>query len=942
MKKIFLLALILVGLTHFGYTQCVNPNMYTSTFNINNSTTSAYTNKTVKVVVNTAALIGSSQMQISGADIRFGTSCCTQFPYWIDSTTMNTTATQIWVRIPNIPASSSYTLKMFHGSAALTSQSNLTATFPNRYILSSGSDSLTGNVSYDWFEIKAGATLKIMYGALLNISAENIIIAGSIDGFGRGHVGPVITSCASGIGPGASLLTSGCANGGGAGYGGVGGCAPIGGASSCSSVGGVAYGTANGTDIAMGSSGSTGSNGSTTGNGSGNGGAGLKLFGSQIKISGTINVSGGDGKGNTTSSSGGGGGSGGGILIQGTHVNLAGANLIAMGGKAGNGYGGCGAGGRIKIMHVLGLTGSYTSNVTGNIASTYSSPVNLFAARGANGTVYADSVYANQLIPVLSNSTFAPCGLVYFSKSSGALNDTLTWGTNADGSGTNPSNFNAGGCYYYVTNNGAPTFTGNWIVTGTNSMVIIGDGTNAGNMIFPVGSIFGVDTFYLNNNMTATINGTIYTNKPSFDIGSTVQYTSSLPQNILRGVYGNLIVSGSQKSLAGDVSVRGTLLMLNHIDGNGFNLTLGSSPTQPGTLNRISGNINGKFTRWFSSAINTSGAGLFPIGNTTNPYPVQLDFTTAPTSGGTISFEFISSAPGNLGFPIYDFTTLPIVLLNKTGINGFWRMSTGNGLNGGTYSIATTATNFFGLSSLADLRLLRRANPSGSWTIPGTSVPGSGTLASPVLKRTGITAFGGDFAMGSDSTINSLPVTLISFSALGLNQDVLLSWETAMEINNKHFEIEKLAGNQWIHIGTVKGNGNSQSLHKYTLTDALALNESNKTAYYRLKIVDFEGNAEYSKTVSVTLENNRNAQSLEVQPNPFEENLQITLNVDEPNKATATLYNLNGQQLLRKELFFTPEAPSQNWDGLADLQQGCYVLVVQFGDQKAIKKVIKQ
>jgi len=913
--------------------------MYTTTFNINNPTSTAYTNKTVKVIVNTAALIGSSQMQSNGSDIRFGTSCCTQFPYWVDSTTMNTTTTQIWVRIPSIPASSSYTLKMFHGSASLTSQSNLTATFPNRYILSSGTDSLTGNVNYDWFEVKSGATLKIMYGALLNITAENIIIAGTIDGYGRGNVGPVNVNCGSGVGPGACLVTSGCANGGGAGYGGAGGCAPVGGASSCNNPGGVAYGTFNGMDISMGSSGSTGSSGATIGNGSGNGGAGIKLLGAQIKISGTINVNGGDGRGNTSSSSGGGGGSGGGILIQGTHVNLAGANLLASGGKAGNTYGGCGAGGRIKIMYVLGLSGTYTSLVAGNIANTYTSTVNLLAARGNNGTVFVDSVYANQLIPVVSSSSFAPCGLVYFSKSTGALNDTLSWGTNADGTGTNPPNFNANGCFYYVTNNGSPTFTGNWIVTGLNSMVIIGDGTNAGNMIFPVGSIFGVDTFYLNNNMTATINGTIYTNKPAFDAGSTVQYTSSLPQTILRGDYGNLILSGSPKSLVGDVSVRGTLLMLNHIECNGNNLTLGSSPSNLGALNRISGNINGKFTRWFSNAVNTSTAGSFPIGNTSNPYPVQLDFTTAPTSGGTISFEFIESAPGNVGFPIYDFTTLPIVLLNKTGINGFWRMSVGNGLSGGVYSIATTATNFFGLSSLADLRLLRRANVSGSWTIPGTSIPATGTLSSPVLKRTGLNALGGDFAMGSDSTINSLPVELMSFSSLVLNQSVQLSWATAMEINNKHFEVEKQLGNDWVNIGMVKGNGTSQAYHAYQFTDKDAFSNNN-TAYYRLKIVDFEGNAEFSKTVKASIENEMSNELL-VQPNPFKESLKIALNTGEEIRATATLYNLNGKTLVSKELYFSSEINEVDWNGLDELQEGCYILIVQFGDHSLAKKVFK-
>jgi hypothetical protein len=160
-----------------------------------------------------------------------------------------------------------------------------------------------------------------------------------------------------------------------------------------------------------------------------------------------------------------------------------------------------------------------------------------------------------------------------------------------------------------------------------------------------------------------------------------------------------------------------------------------------------------------------------------------------------------------------------------------------------------------------------------------------------------------------------------------------------MEINNKHFEVEKQLGNDWVNIGMVKGNGNSQAYHAYQFTDKDAFSNNN-TAYYRLKIVDFEGNAEFSKTVKASIENEMSNELL-VQPNPFKESLKIALNTGEEIRATATLYNLNGKTLVSKELYFSSEINEVDWNGLDELQEGCYILIVQFGDHSLAKKVFK-
>ncbi|MDP1726631.1 MAG: DUF2341 domain-containing protein [Bacteroidota bacterium] len=934
MKQIITLFATWMFFNAYAFSQCVNPNIYTTTFNVVN-TGPALTNKTVKVLVNTQQLIGQGQMQSNGSDIRFGASCCTLYSYWIDSLTFNTSSTAIWVRIPTLAASSTFSLKMFHGSSTLTSLSNFNTTFPLRYILTSGSDSLLGTQTFDWFEVRSPAILYIRTGQLLNINAEYIFISGTINGIGRGQAGSKTGACSAGQGLGGGLAGASCANGGGAGYGGLGGCAPVGGASSCMYSGGAVYGTTAGTDIDMGSGGSTGS--SSTGNGAGNGGGGIRLSASGITISGTINVSGQDGQGSSTSSSGGGGGSGGGILINGANIKLTGASLIAAGGRAGNQYGGAGAGGRIKIFRKSPLIGSFTSNVSGSSLNSYGGSVLLSSAIGATGTLYQDSINTGLIIPAFVATVSQPCGLLYYSKSTGVLNDTLSWSTNINGTGTNPPNFAANGASYYVVNNSTPAINANWIVSGTNSFVMFGDGVNSGNFIIPTGLFFGADTFYVNNDFTLTIQGQIYTNKPGFHSNSTTQYTLTSQQNLLTANFGNLIISGATKNLTGNTSVAGVLAMFNNINCNGFTLTLGISALQPGTLNRASGIIIGNLIRWFPATTNTGTTGLFPIGTSQIYRPFQVNFTSSPSIAGTLSSEFINSAPGNAGYPYYDFTTSPIVQLTKSAPEGFWRLVANNGLSGGIYTCTATGTGFSGISTVSDLRLVRRNNPSSSWTVQGTSVLGSGSVSSPVVSRTGVTSAGGDFAIASDSTINALPVKIVSFSAGRIATDVHLKFTTASEFNTDRFEVEKLLHNNWILTNRIKANGNSQQIKQYSTVDKNAFSET-QTIYYRLKIIDRDGTSEYSSAIGVGISAN---EELTISPNPLLTNLNIHFGNTEKQTARIEVYDIIGNLLIvSPELIIEPYMIFE-YSAMSQLNPGIYSISIFSNNQWVHKKIIK-
>ena len=97
---------------------------------IDNSTNpSALTDYAVLVSVNTASLIAAGKMNADGGDIRFldGT---TELNFWVESG-MNTANTRIWVKVPNIPASSTKSISMYYGNPNRTiPRSDGAKTFP--------------------------------------------------------------------------------------------------------------------------------------------------------------------------------------------------------------------------------------------------------------------------------------------------------------------------------------------------------------------------------------------------------------------------------------------------------------------------------------------------------------------------------------------------------------------------------------------------------------------------------------------------------------------------------------------------------------------------------------------------------------------------------------------------------------------------------------------
>lgn len=96
-----------------------------------------------------------------------------------------------------------------------------------------------------------------------------------------------------------------------------------------------------------------------------------------------------------------------------------------------------------------------------------------------------------------------------------------------------------------------------------------------------------------------------------------------------------------------------------------------------------------------------------------------------------------------------------------------------------------------------------------------------------------------------------------------------VSWETAKEWGNSHFEIERAVNSvkNWETIARVEGNGFSDAPVEYEYQD-LKLPVAGGNIFYRLKQVDFNGDYTYSETRGIQVEPIAGSTQWSVFPNP--------------------------------------------------------------------------
>ncbi|MBL7856258.1 MAG: fibronectin type III domain-containing protein [Cyclobacteriaceae bacterium] len=210
-----------------------------------------------------------------------------------------------------------------------------------------------------------------------------------------------------------------------------------------------------------------------------------------------------------------------------------------------------------------------TTSITGlQPATTYIVSVRAVDLKG-NVSGYSQALQVTTL-----PSTVVPTD--YYSKATGDITDVTTWGTNPDGTGSNPLNFVENDQQYILTRNAAVSSP--WTVSGSNSRVVVMD-----NVELTIDEI--LDGFVeVRNNAHLYVNATEAPQFGTLAPTSTITFSGN-PNNIPGANYGNI-------EFTGNASIKtfsaGTYLVQNLSINDGVEL---NGATSNNTTLSIAGNL---------------------------------------------------------------------------------------------------------------------------------------------------------------------------------------------------------------------------------------------------------------------------------------------------------------------------------------------------------------
>ena len=216
---------------------------------------------------------------------------------------------------------------------------------------------------------------------------------------------------------------------------------------------------------------------------------------------------------------------------------------------------------------------------------------------------------------------------------------------------------------------------------------------------------------------------------------------------------------------------------------------------------------------------------------------------------------------------------------------------TNNDCTGGSSDFKNDKGDIIGTGTITHLEAVSAiVDVPGNWTVPVTVYCNNGAGYNGPPSTLNCTPFNGLSCTDCTAFLPPAPVEMIYFRGSEKNRKTTLEWATAIEINNKGFEIQRSPDGELFEvIGFVNGHGNSSSMKKYDFLDLEPYAGEN---IYRLRQVDYDGAFEYSKTVPIMIEASL---TVEAVPNPARsDELVINIFSEVEEDALLTIMDLTG------------------------------------------------
>lgn len=178
----------------------------------------------------------------------------------------------------------------------------------------------------------------------------------------------------------------------------------------------------------------------------------------------------------------------------------------------------------------------------------------------------------------------------------------------------------------------------------------------------------------------------------------------------------------------------------------------------------------------------------------------------------------------------------------------------------------------------------------------------------------------------------TLPVELLFFDVKkGKENNAVIQWATASEMNNQYFIVERSAnGADWQKLSQVDGATHSNHRLNYEIIDPspyLGL------SYYRLKQLDYDGNFKYSDIRSIITKEEK--PNIIIYPNPASDNIFIETKINPIS--TLKIYDILGNEVT-KDVKIRQTNNKQIEIDISKLNAGLYVLYINNSQLKIFVK----
>lgn len=350
-----------------------------------------------------------------------------------------------------------------------------------------------------------------------------------------------------------------------------------------------------------------------------------------------------------------------------------------------------------------------------------------------------------------------------------------------------------------------------------------------------------------------------------------------------------------------------------------------------------------------------AGLRILDVQNRTTPVEVA-SFDVFPSS---------NSASFNGAWSVYPYFKSGIVIVNsiedglfilEPNLSHYVMENVGSGVqtvtqgNNAVFTVDLTAYSGFG----SNVNMSLSGVPAGASAGFAASISPNGMLTI-TISNTDMAATGnyqliltGNAGMASEEQLSLgliinalLPIELVDFKASAKRNSILLNWETATEIQNKGFEIQRSISNrpsEFTPIAWVDGQGDSEMAQRYDFEDTGV--EMGVLYYYRLRQVDEDGTESFSNIVSGKVE--AFDQKVDIFPNPVADFLNVQFAAfDFPiQNVEMSVLNVSGQVLYHDKIDIPAGVINYNLD-TKDWSEGIYVLRFLVDGEAFQKRFVK-